>query len=425
VKAIDRGFQMPPYGDENDDWLRLSADKASRSREWGSTITKSFFPEDERDMSEKNDPLLKVPHNNQLLGAIAVESYRPPTVKKADGQAVAQLQPAMDRQGFVANAGFGQLRDIIRASVELFAVIDVEETSARRRKEAQQAASQARREISKAIERVRQDDTIARPAKAQILSNYERIAAQVTRVEEVQAEARKAVETMSLLGVLSGFMTHETTATLRAVERMQALLKRIPVAQRPTHFDETMEATTAAVEQLKSHIDYAQTFIRGVKKAPDRPFKVLPQMRLVARQMESFCQERGITIRNEIGASLESPKGLPVSVYSGVALNLLTNAIKAILARKDPENATIMFSADSDQAWHWLKVSDTGIGVPDEIGDQIFEPLFTTTGEGPLGLGMGLGLHIVRRVVEEFRGRIALVDPEDGFATTFEIRFPT
>src|ERR1019366_10691593 len=106
-----------------------------RTRVWFSTITEVLFPASEREKDEVADPLLKIPHNRQLYGAVAVSSFKP-----GAPDASRKLQPAMDRQGFVANKGFEQLRNIIRAGVELFAVLDVEESQLRAKREAKQEA---------------------------------------------------------------------------------------------------------------------------------------------------------------------------------------------------------------------------------------------------------------------------------------------
>ena len=63
-------------------------------------------------------------------------------------------------------------------------------------------------------------------------------------------------------------------------------------------------------------------------------------------------------------------------------------------------------------------ISDTGVGIPEEIRSRIFEPNFSTKSEG-----MGIGLAIARRVVED-HGGIITCQSEQGKGTTFEIRLP-
>jgi len=65
-----------------------------------------------------------------------------------------------------------------------------------------------------------------------------------------------------------------------------------------------------------------------------------------------------------------------------------------------------------------IAVSDTGVGIPEEVVDKIFKPLFTTKSKG-----QGFGLAVVRKLVEALNGYIAFeTKPENG--TTFILEIP-
>ncbi|HMY68764.1 MAG TPA: 7TM diverse intracellular signaling domain-containing protein [Leptospiraceae bacterium] len=67
-----------------------------------------------------------------------------------------------------------------------------------------------------------------------------------------------------------------------------------------------------------------------------------------------------------------------------------------------------------------VSISDTGVGIPENIRGRIFEPFFTTR---PAGEGSGLGLDIVRKIVEKHSGRIE-IQTEEGVGTTFSVFLP-
>lgn len=67
-----------------------------------------------------------------------------------------------------------------------------------------------------------------------------------------------------------------------------------------------------------------------------------------------------------------------------------------------------------------LSISDTGIGIPKENLERIFETFFTTK---PVGEGTGLGLSIVYNIIKEHHGTIE-VESEVGKGTTFKIGLP-
>lgn len=95
--------------------------------------------------------------------------------------------------------------------------------------------------------------------------------------------------------------------------------------------------------------------------------------------------------------------------------NLIHNALQAM---DHKGTLTISISRDGEDAL--VSISDTGCGMPPEIQKRIFEPFFTTK---PTGEGTGLGLDIVRKIVEKHMGRIT-VESMAGQGTTFTVRLP-
>ncbi len=66
-----------------------------------------------------------------------------------------------------------------------------------------------------------------------------------------------------------------------------------------------------------------------------------------------------------------------------------------------------------------VRITDTGCGIPDEIKQRIFKPFFTTK---PPGEGSGLGLDIVRKIIDKHQGEIS-VQSRPG-KTTFSVTLP-
>jgi signal transduction histidine kinase len=113
------------------------------------------------------------------------------------------------------------------------------------------------------------------------------------------------------------------------------------------------------------------------------------------------------------------PKDLPefcgyVSELNQVWTNLIDNAIDAV-----EESGKIQISARSENGHLAMSFVDDGAGVPDEIRSQIFDPFFTTK---DVGKGTGLGLDVVRKIVEKHEGRIELNSKPGN--TEFKLIFP-
>jgi signal transduction histidine kinase len=74
--------------------------------------------------------------------------------------------------------------------------------------------------------------------------------------------------------------------------------------------------------------------------------------------------------------------------------------------------------ARNQQAWLELAISDTGVGIAQDALERIFQPFYTTKAHG-----IGLGLPIARRLIEDHHGSI-LVESQLGYGTTVSIRLP-
>ena len=85
-----------------------------------------------------------------------------------------------------------------------------------------------------------------------------------------------------------------------------------------------------------------------------------------------------------------------------------------------PEGGTLSIALERDGEFACVRVADTGAGIPSDQIESIFEPFYTTK---PAGRGNGLGLVVVKGIVDEHNGSIE-VKSEDGAGTEFTVRLP-
>ncbi|TMA62562.1 MAG: GHKL domain-containing protein [Deltaproteobacteria bacterium] len=99
-----------------------------------------------------------------------------------------------------------------------------------------------------------------------------------------------------------------------------------------------------------------------------------------------------------------------------IFLNLITNAVQAM-----PEGGELMLrTALVGENRIRLDVRDTGVGIPREHLQDIFNPFYTTKAPGQ---GTGLGLSVVHSILQRYQGEIQ-VTSEVGAGTTFTIELP-
>lgn len=99
-------------------------------------------------------------------------------------------------------------------------------------------------------------------------------------------------------------------------------------------------------------------------------------------------------------------------------MNLVFNAMESM-----PEGGTMTFSGGKNDNGDkvWLALADTGQGIDEQHLPRIFEPFYSTKGDGK---GVGLGLSMVYGIIREHNGNIE-VDSELGKGTVFRITLPT
>jgi signal transduction histidine kinase len=420
VAVVDRGFRVVPYGYKSDDWLRLDLDKTHNERDWRSSIAKNHFPIPVAIRSDpRRSPALNIPKNRQLVGAVFVESKPSSRVKPED------LTPSMDREGFLGNRALAELTEFVRAGIEFLALQDKRELEKREQAEARKAAERAREDVRQAIDYIRLSSTLTASDKARITKSYMRLAYQIEEVEEYNEQARQSLVTMSLLGVVAGFMTHETNSLVFEMEK--ATEEVVSLSQKHPTLKGVAAELNRRLHAFKGQLEYAQMFLSGVRRNNALSMSAAGQIRLVIKRFESFATDHGIEVSGEASSETKTPSLTP-AVYTGVMLNLYTNALKAVLsAASSIRHPKVSIRAWNENGSHILEVSDNGVGIPPQLRKRIWDPLYTTTSDtgNPLGTGMGLGLSLVKHVVENSGGKIELIDePPLGFNTCFRVVFP-
>jgi len=421
VVVVDRGFRVKPYGDWDDDWLSLDRDSAANKREWRSHIASEYFPIAAR---EKNDPALNpalyIPANHQLVGAVFVQSSNR---KNPDNEE--DLIPSTDREGFLRTDAFEHLLEIIRAGIEFLARVDKTRLLDIQEQLAREAAKQVKAEYKAAIEYVQSVPTLTNSQKTRLVQDYSNLSKKIEEVEEYDREARRKLEVMGSLGVVAGFLTHEASRIVSTIGDAAEVIEKL--SRKHPELRSSLSILNESYEALKSHLDYTKLFVDATHNFKAVQFKSAPQVRRVVEKFGKFSEDRGVTVHVDIPSDIIVP-AMPVTVYSGIFLNLYTNALKAVLAvDSSSRKMEICFKNSSTASSHIIDVMDTGVGIPPNVAARIWDPMFTTTSRlnNPLGSGMGLGLSLVRQLVEQARGRIELVPASAPYKTCFRVSFPS
>jgi two-component system, NtrC family, sensor kinase len=253
------------------------------------------------------------------------------------------------------------------------------------------------------------------------LANQAAIAIENARLYENLKQSQdtlRRADRLSSLGLLTAGLAHEIRNPLVAIRTFTQLL---PERYNDADFREGFQGLALKeVDRICGLINDLLSFAR-----PSRPNVAEESMNEVvdgiARILETEAKEKSVEITRDFGLNL--PKvWIDREQMKQVFMNLILNAIQAMR-----EGGSIFISTRlvaRDEAGHsgqfvQVEVRDTGIGIPPENLDRIFDPFFTSKDEGS-----GLGLSISHQIVQEHGGYVT-VESKLGIGTTFFINLPT
>jgi PAS domain S-box-containing protein len=231
----------------------------------------------------------------------------------------------------------------------------------------------------------------------------------ISERRRLQERLRKA-ERIAELGTVASGMAHEIGTPMNVIlGRAEYLMER--VTEEP--IKKGLQTIVSQVERITRVMNQLLTFAR--RKSPER--RRLDLHQIVEGNLEIF-QERlaknHIKVETSVAASCP-PVLADADQMSQVVINLVMNAIHAM-----PDGGMLRIALAPADEIVQLTIADTGHGIPREAIQRIFEPFFTTK---EFGKGTGLGLTVVKDIVEEHQGSIT-VKSEPGAGTAFTILLP-
>ena len=255
------------------------------------------------------------------------------------------------------------------------------------------------------ISRRRKAEEELRAAKASIESQLE-----LARTQLLLAERR------ATLGTLAGGVGHE----LRNIAQIQlAAIDELQQALGGPELLKRIHEILPELERVGEHItQHGQRLMQLAKPGPDRVAPI--NLNEVVRDVGGMLKMAGKLRRVELVLVLDG-EPLMVTVnrtrIEQILVNLVTNAVDAIGV---DGTVTVEVRPSDDGKRAIVEVRDTGSGIPPETLEKIFEPFFTTK---PSDKGTGLGLPVVREIVQSYGGKVE-VDSVVGQGTTFRFDLP-
>jgi len=226
-------------------------------------------------------------------------------------------------------------------------------------------------------------------------------------VKGLQAQVRRS-ERLAALGRLVAGMAHEIRNPLNSISGYSQHLKG--KLGSGTEEGKALDVIVREVDRLNRVISQLLDF-----SSPREPELEQLDLNTIVRQtlvlIEREAASQGVTVVEELPDRETVVSGHSDSLKQ-LLLNLLLNALQSM-----PDGGVLTVGTGFSGARAYLRVSDTGPGIPEEDQEAVFEPFYTTRASGT-----GLGLAIVHRIVLDHGAEIRL-ESSPGAGTTFIVRF--
>jgi len=410
IRVYRNGFRVLPYGEPNDDWLKLAFDTARRS--------------------------LLLPSNNyNFFGEVSVSSERNPS-----------LEETSSREGLIENAAYDSLKSFVRTAL----VTAVNRVGAARNRKItatqkdfipERKPSEMIGESIAKLSVVHKADiaadrqahehfvetTVGSLRKAQEAAVQYEHASEEASVRHIEYE--NMLRIVSSLGLSIAMFGHEIKASVNGVTGSLTLLQRaIAKLSEPisSQLRSNLESLQRAVSRMFDVGGYIETITSSSGSRTLTNVSMDGRVLSFFSQFESYFHSRNINCKIDIIPGSYRTLPMHASEIDAVLFNLMTNSVKAIQARK-PSTAKMRVAVDKEGDFIRLSVEDNGVGISAADRQRIFDAFFTTSqadGDISTGLGTGLGLKILRDIAYSYGGSIDIGNPTDDYSTRIDFKIP-
>jgi PAS domain S-box-containing protein len=253
----------------------------------------------------------------------------------------------------------------------------------------------------------------------------------ITEKRSKEAQLRRAENLASLTTVAAG-VAHEIKNPLGSLSIHIQLIQKAMASNKATYFQAHPSGVDSTGHDPRMYFEQLDKYLAVVNEEIDRLnhivvdflFAVRPMnMEFRAGNINTLIKELTEFVSYEleearIGCTLQLAEELPLIEFDErymkqALLNLIKNAIAAM-----PDGGVLTITTEVKNDQIHLGIRDTGVGIPEENIQKVFEPYFTTK-----ETGSGLGLTLVFKIIREHKGDITMKSKE-GEGTCFIIMLP-
>ncbi|RLC62531.1 MAG: hypothetical protein DRI48_09475 [Chloroflexi bacterium] len=244
----------------------------------------------------------------------------------------------------------------------------------------------------------------------------------VGRVRALRSEKERLEELLRLREELANMIIHDLRNPLGVIANSVELLEHTPIVETELEYVTTVMATMKrSVLRMRRLVDTLLDIARLENeslKLSLQPLDLNALIEEVITEELPLAEHQGVTLESRLSTVL--PKVMADrDVLQRVLTNLLDNALKFT-----PNGGQVWVEASPDAQEVQISIVDTGLGIPPEERERVFEKFTQVQGQVKLVRGLGLGLAFCRMAVEAHGGLIWVEDGPGGNGSCFAFTLP-
>ena len=409
IKLYRNGFRVLPYGENSDDWLGL--DKSN------------------------NRSIVLGPHpNRNFFGFVELQ----------DKEGI--FEETSSREGLIENDHLKELVNFVYRSI-ISAVIKVSELRGRKATASQKNFTRKENDPSekadKAVEELEgyfsseesnqdssntSDSGKDKENAKKVFEEFKQAREEEKRKNQALIDENNMLRILAGLGLVIGEFIHEVHRFLPGFDAEITFLKNAVKDIKGVY-----ERVELLGTNIKSFTSYTSYFDKAISRNVIRelqPIELRDVVKDFSKVIDNNLKKANIKLEKPVfdGYDLFTTPMHP-SEWASILFNLYTNSKKAIIRNNVEGRIFIQCGKDNENVF--LEFSDNGDGIPQKNEDLIFNAFFTTTSAANHSgndkesmVGTGLGLKIVKDIVEFYGGDVYVTNSLERFNTTIRIEIP-
>jgi len=248
--------------------------------------------------------------------------------------------------------------------------------------------------------------------RKQIERQLENYAKNLERLVDERTKQLQDAQRLATIGQTAGMIGHDIRNPLQTIAGELFLMLQETDSEPDSQYKKDAKESLGVIQDQADYINKIVTDLQDYTR-PLKPelvevniFEKIPQLLStvhVPDNIHAYVKTNKKTLKLRVD----------LTFFKRILVNLVNNAIQAM-----PDGGELAINAFEEDGMVSITVSDTGVGIPDEVKPKIFQPLMTTKSKG-----QGFGLAVVKRLVEAQGGKISF-QSKVGAGTTFKVIFP-